>query len=159
MIVEKTKVDVVITMLPFGALLAHFFDCPIIEFSPTGPFFSQLEFVGNILNPSVQPYLFLPAIEPLNFKERIMNHLLYKISCLGVEWFSVIGSQVMSKHYNLEIPNAADVMRERTALLLTCTHPVTHGAWPYTQAVVQVGGIHLKPSKPLPDHLQQFLDN
>ena len=159
MIEEKTKVDVVITMLPFGALLAHFFDCPIIQFSPTGPFFSQLEFVGNILNPSVQPYLFTTFIEPMSFKERLINHLLYKISSLGVEWFSKQGATVMSKHYNMQIPSAADVMREKTALLLTCSHPVTHGAWPYTPAVVEIGGIHLKPTKPLPKDLQMFLDD
>ena len=159
MIEEKPKVDAVITMLPFGALLAHAFDCPIIQFSPTGPFFSQLEFVGNILNPSVQPYLFTTFIEPMTFKERLINHFLYKISCLGVEWFSRVGARIMSEHYGEELPSAADVMRNRTALLLTCSHPVTHGAWPYTQAVVEIGGIHIKPGKALPDYLQEFLDN
>ena len=66
---------------------------------------------------------------------------------------------VLSEHYGEELPNAADVMRDRTALLLTCSHPVTHGAWPYTQAVVEIGGIHIKPGKALPDYLQEFLDN
>ena len=33
-----------------------------LTYSYSGPFFNMLEFVGNVLNPSVQPYLFSPYI-------------------------------------------------------------------------------------------------
>jgi len=167
-ILSRPSVQAVVTMLPFGAPLAHVLDAPIIQFSPTGPFFNMLELVGNELNPSVQPYLFSPFIEPLNFVQRFVNHFLYKISCLGVRWFMGIGTKVLNEHLLAnprlagvvgEVAHVADIMANRTALMLSCSHHVTHGSWQYSPNIIEVGGLHLKEPSPLPDHLQHLLDS
>ena len=43
-------------------------DDPQLTYFHSGPFFNMLEFVGNVLNPSVQPYLFSPYIGKWYFK-------------------------------------------------------------------------------------------
>merc|ERR1711953_532110 len=47
----------------------------------------------------------------------------------------------------------------RVAVMLTSSHPITHGAWPYLPNMIEVGGLHLRPARPLPLNLQTFLDS
>ena len=49
--------------------------------SHPGPFFNMLEFVGNVLNPSVQPYLFSPYIGERKtiYVDILLHHGLYYI--------------------------------------------------------------------------------
>ena len=52
---DKVKVDAVITMMSCGYFMAHHFDCPLIPFSPAGPFSLQLKpGLGNPINPLVK---------------------------------------------------------------------------------------------------------
>ena len=52
---DKVKVDSVITIHGCGIFLAHHFDCPLIPFSPAGPFSVQLKpGLGNPINPLVR---------------------------------------------------------------------------------------------------------
>jgi len=79
-----------------------------------------------------------------------------------------IGTEVVNSHLlskpqlanaiTSAVPHVAEIMEERTALLLTCSHYVTHGAWPYSPNIVEVGGLHLREPSPLPENLQKLLD-
>ena len=54
MLDEKIHVDAVITMSSCGMYLAHHFDCPLIPFSPAGPFSLLIKpGLGNSINPMV----------------------------------------------------------------------------------------------------------
>jgi len=44
-------------------------------------------------------------------------------------------------------------------LVLAASHPVTHGAWQYTQNIIEVGGLQLKDAKPLEGDLKKFMDS
>ena len=57
------------------------------------------------------------------------------------------------------IASPTDILRKRTSLVIACSHFVTHGSWPYTQHVIEVGGLQLKDPKPLPQDLQLFMDS
>ena len=86
-------------------LLLQVFDCPLVTFSPAGPFPQFLYGTGNIINLSVQPLVqgnnksivnefdfdLLSAryIEPMTFTERISNHFF--------SWFSETFSRYIDK--------------------------------------------------------------
>merc|ERR1711962_248139 len=82
------------------------------------------------------------------------------------------GTKALNRHLNTDlqylrdslelhtdVPEVGTIMTNRTALLLTCSHPVTHGSWPYSPNVVEVGGLHLRSSKPLPSDMVSLLDS
>ena len=53
----------------------------------------------------------------------------------------------------------SEIMRDRFSILIGCSHPITHGSWPYLPNIIEVGAMHVKDPKPLPDHLRTFVDS
>merc|ERR1712032_1127922 len=70
--------------------------------------------------------------------------------------------EYLKDEVGLEVsPTIGTVLREHISLVLSCSHPITHGAWQYLPNVVQVGGLQLKDAKPLEGDLkkiQVFID-
>merc|ERR1712215_79502 len=155
---SNTKVDVVITVLHSGAFFAEYFDCPIIQFSPAGPVPFQMVGTGNIMNPSIQPLITSPFIEPLTFYQRLTNHFSLATFDFSMD-YSADGIHEAQKAIDKEIDHPKDILRKRTALVIACSHYVTHGSWPYLPNVIEVGGLHLKDAKTLPEDLKQFMDS
>ena len=56
-------------------------------------------------------------------------------------------------------PTLNQVVSQRTQLVLSNSHSVTHEPQPFLENVVHVGGLHIKPTKPLPKDLKDFLDS
>merc|ERR1711915_59827 len=52
-----------------------------------------------------------------------------------------------------------DVLSKRNALMIACSHYLTHGSWPYLPNIIEVGGLQLKDPSPLPQELQDFMDS
>ena len=63
------------------------------------------------------------------------------------------------KHFGEDVPDFETIMEERSAFALANSHFVTHGSWPYYPNVAEIGGIHCKPGKELPQDLKQFMDS
>jgi len=148
----------VITFMHSGAFFAEYFDCPIIQFSPAGPISFLMPGTGNVMNPSVQPFLTAPHIEPMTFSERIINHVI------KFTWESLLyqmGNSILEVQKTIVetmIEHPMEILRKRTALVISCSHYVTHGSWPYLPNVIEVGGLQLKDPKPLPEDLLSFVD-
>ena len=70
------KFDVLLSMFSDSYYIADHFDCPIIVFCPNGPFPFLIHGSGNVINLSVQPLITGRFIEPMNFAERLGNHIL-----------------------------------------------------------------------------------
>ena len=50
-------------------------------------------------------------------------------------------------------------LKKRSLLVLSNSHVVTHEPQPFLENVIQVGGLHIKATKPLPADLQAFMDS
>ena len=55
--------------------------------------------------------------------------------------------------------NLRNSLKKRSLLVLSNSHVVTHEPQPFLENVVQVGGLHIKATKPLPVDLQVFMDS
>ena len=51
------------------------------------------------------------------------------------------------------------VWKERGQLVLSNSHAIFHDPQPFLENVVHDGGLHIKPTKPLPKDLKRFLDD
>ena len=160
MIEEKEKIDAVVTLSSCGSLLAHFLDAPIIFFSPAGPFSLQLApGLGNPINPVTQPHLVAPFIEPMSFSQRISNVILDGVMYAYTGWVDSLFIESIRNHFGNDIPDFETIIRERSAFAIANSHFVTHGSWPLYKNLVEVGGIHCKPGKELPNDLKEYLDS
>jgi len=155
---SKPQVDVVVTFMHSGAFFAEYFDCPIIQFSPAGPFPSLLHGTGNIINRSVQPQLNLPFIEPMTFLQRLTNHIMISF----MDWILLkVANDIheVQKTIVEDIATPIEIAKRRQVMCIASSHYVTHGSWPYLPNVIEVGGLALKDPKPLPRDLETFMDS
>ena len=155
------KVDVVITVLPImGAVMADLFDCPLIHFTPTGNHPFLMEGTGIDVNWSVQPLSTDLNIEPLTFFERLENHVMRNIEKLFIlPWFVNTIHYYQQKRLGQNTRNPYDMIRDRLSVILSSSHPVTHGTWPSLPNYIELGGLHLRDPKLLPKDLKTFLDS
>ena len=52
-----------------------------------------------------------------------------------------------------------EVIRDRFSVMLSASHPVTHGSRPYPPNVIEVGSLHVREPRPLPKDLKTFMDS
>ena len=148
---RKPKVDAVVTMWSVGALFAEIFDCPIVLFSPNGPFLMGpflTQGTNQLINHNIQPLLFAPFIEPMTLMQRMANHLM------GFAMDHLLGhishqlhlhqAAFLKKELGLVVRSPDLVLPERVSVMLAASHPVTHGAWPYLPNIIEVGRLHLR---------------
>lgn len=68
-------------------------------------------------------------------------------------------NEILRKHFGPGIPDLRD-LADNTSLIFVNQHFSFSGVRPLPVNVVEIGGVHIKQSrKPLPDDLQQLLDN
>ena len=135
-------------------ILVHY-QVPIIAISPPGLAPHLVGYLGNPDNPADRPDIFLPMIEPLNFRERLVSTLVYGLLDPQINYFYLM----MMERIMLDVKVWGQIIRERLDLLLLASHHVTHSASVLAPNTIEVGGIHCRAGLPLPPHLQQILDS
>ncbi|KAJ9574466.1 hypothetical protein L9F63_008354 [Diploptera punctata] len=114
------------------------------------------ERMGNPESPSYIPHLFSEYSDKMNFYERMMNSLtvnLYKVMYyFNVE---VPTNKIVRKHFGDDMPDLSEIAKN-TSLVLVNSHFSLNAPRPLVPGVVEVGGIHIIPPKPLPKHIQEY---
>ncbi|XP_046401741.1 UDP-glycosyltransferase UGT5-like [Ischnura elegans] len=152
--------DVLLTSALFSDCFypfAHVYDVPIILFSPNGPLPNTDRIVGNLALPSFVPSLFLPFSDRMNFVERVVNF----VSVLFYEYFFTYdldpSFEEISRRFFGDHPPLFE-LRRRISLVLVNSHFAYGYPRTLTPNVVEVGGLHINPPKPLPKNLQMYMD-
>ena len=139
-------------------ILQHF-QAPIIAVSPSGHYSRWTKFLGNPDNPSHMPGTFLPMLEPLSLKERLISSFIHFLLDYNLHiWFWEEWTR-LGEYADIQYSKWAELMRTRVDLLLQATHHVTHGPSVLAPNTVEIGGIHCREGRPLPPHLQTILDS
>ena len=159
---SERKVDLIVSGMSIGAFLADHFDCPIALFSPMGLSSFNMVGTGIDINLSIQPPITGPPnmIEPMTFLERVKNHIKFRVEVFFVEWFlSLVVDYQREEWGSVMIRDPISIMRDRFSVIVSTSHPITHGPWPYPPNVIECGGLHLKDPQPLPTDLMNFMDS
>ena len=141
-----------------GSVLSHLFNSSLIIFNVAGPFSTSMLGLGNSVNPFTQPNLIAPYIEPMTFTERLVNVVMEYIVTKFMSWTDLLGLDVIRKELGEEIPEFSSIVEDRATFSFANSHFVTHGSWPYYKNFIELGGIHCKPGKILPDDLKEYMD-
>merc|ERR1719153_221947 len=165
MVVEKLKrmnitPDAITTTIQFhwasALVFEEFNPVPLIGLSPPGNSMHASKYLGNIENPSYMPELQMPFVEPLTFAQRLgntINYALQDYDCLGRFWWPIF--------FNIDGVLDLDLLFKQIKsmdILLTCSHYVTQSAQVTPPNIIEIGGVHCVPGKPLPQNLQQILE-
>ncbi|KAH8290217.1 hypothetical protein KR054_001100, partial [Drosophila jambulina] len=145
-----------------GALiLGHLYQIPMITVSTFGyaNYLSQL--VGVVSPWSYVPHAYATYTDRMSLWERIGNVAICAAEDL-VREFSYYPKQdaVLRKHFSNKldrVPTIKELERNISAILLNSYMPL-FSPRPTSYNMIQVGGLHIQPTKALPEDLKQFLD-
>lgn len=114
--------------------------------------------LGNPDNPSYIPNLFTPFAGQMNLFERTVNAVTTVLYKAMYRFLSNSPSQkLVCQYFGQDTPDLAELARN-TSLLLVNSHFSLNSPRPLVPGVVEIGGMHIPRPKPLPQHLQDYLD-
>ncbi|CAL8107627.1 unnamed protein product [Orchesella dallaii] len=117
----------------------------------------QVEKFGLYLPPSFVPCSFAAFSDRMNFKERVLNFIAEYFMLINtkVRWVPYL-SKMYQDHLGSDVPDVDEIDKNVTLLLMNSHFSLTYPR-PLMPDVVEVGGLHTRPSKPLPNDLENFL--
>ena len=140
------------------ALFAEIFDCPVITFMPNGPMAAIMGGTTNLINHSIQPTLLAPHIEPMTFVERLKNHAISSFFDIYMRWWTHLQFEYQQEFFReelgLEVKEPTAIMRSRSSILISASHPITHGKTQSFKLIFQVLFLFLGAWQYLPNIIQ-----
>ncbi|XP_012258117.3 uncharacterized protein LOC105687230 [Athalia rosae] len=152
-------------------VFAHKFKCPVILIHTFGTNDEKINvfFQTNLTDTKEFDrcitffHLLLSLGDKMTLSERIQNSLQEMLSVVTRELYYMPRQQALAVKYlgdsGVEIPDLQEIAARQTRFILINNHPVFYTPRPYMENMKNVGGLHLKPAKPLPLDLQQYLDS
>ncbi|XP_054277791.1 UDP-glucosyltransferase 2-like isoform X2 [Macrosteles quadrilineatus] len=115
--------------------------------------------VGLPDNPSYIPNYFVDYPAEMNFWQRLYNSITLMWSKTVYHFYSDIPShRLAEKVFNCSLPPMDEINRQ-TALILLNSHYTLAQSRPFPPNVVEVGGIHVREPKALPEDIRRILDD
>ncbi|KAL9924641.1 UDP-glycosyltransferase family 301 member D1 isoform 2-T2 [Glossina fuscipes fuscipes] len=144
-------------------MFAHKFQCPIVTIGTMGYADNMDHNMGLITPWSIIPHLVLPHTDRMTFSQRAYNTYLSLYDSLMRKWVYIPRMQAMAeKHFGPFIegplPSVKDLERN-ISLMLINSHRSVDLPRPSMPGLIDVGGAHIMPARPLPTKLQNFLDD
>ncbi|CAD7078257.1 unnamed protein product [Hermetia illucens] len=130
--------------------VAAHFKCPIVMSFMQRPMRLVNTIVGNPLEVTYVPEVFVGNVQPLGFFDRVKNFLM--VLAMDISFLPYVDYK--TEHlYNYNFPSEKyptySEMLKNISLVLTCSHLSEGVIRPNVPAIVEVGGIQVK-SKPDP---------
>jgi len=137
--------------------LIHRLKAPLVLFFPTTAPTFLLSKLGGDHPPSVTPNLFLGYSDEMTFPQRFFN---FGASAFmeGVLrfYYEPAMTAIYREKLGHDIPNVREILGN-TSLALSNGHFSLSKPKPYLPDIIDVGGIHSKPAKPLPKDLEDYV--
>ena len=154
-----SKVDALVTVFPQTATtLAELLDCPIVVFSPSSAPHHVAAGLGGETHLGLQPLPSSSLLEPMSLRHRLQNIVLYYTSVAMMDWLGERIFHQQTKLVDRELPTQQETLRSRSSIILASSNPITHGAWPRPPSTIEIGGLALRPPRPLEGELKTFMD-
>jgi len=155
------KFDLVITEAWFfqEALLgfAHHYGCPSMAVNPFGYTHHLNYYTGGSANFAYVPNIFADAVMPDTFWERTKTTLVTTIWML---YYHFVYYPKVEAQLHKAFPNAPPLRElvNNMTLTLINNNNALMTAVPLAPSVIEVGGLHIKPGKPLPADLKSWIE-
>ncbi|KAK7865224.1 hypothetical protein R5R35_003935 [Gryllus longicercus] len=159
---SKEKFDLVLLEGFVGDCLigfAHRFNAPLVQMSAFHGAVWMGDWVGNPSPPAYVPDPFLDFSDRMTFKQRLVNTALVLLERAGRAWYYLprMDAAMREGFGDPDMPHIADLERNTSVMMVNSHFSVAYPR-PAVPAYVQVGGLHIKKPKPLPQELRAWLD-
>ena len=132
--------------------LVYKLKAPLIYLNAVAPMPWLLEAIGSPLALGHFPNPLLGFNDRMNFWQRAHNNFysLFGLYFRNWVWMPTVDGLAAQMLTNISLPSVRTIEQESLCLLITNTHPSINYQLPMTWNVIEVGGLHCAPSKPLP---------
>jgi len=159
-IIKDGSFDMVVVSQFFGIPvfpLAWHFNATLTTISPSSLLYGAYA-LGDSDHLEYVPNIFMELEKPMTLSQRVFN--VFNIKILDYFFFQRPKPEIQSIVEKL-IPGCPpiDVIENDVSLCLTNSHPIFHYPRTMTPEMIEIGGIHCKPAKPLPPALDKFVGN
>ncbi|XP_053674279.1 UDP-glycosyltransferase UGT5-like [Anopheles nili] len=142
-------------------MLAHKYKVPIVSIGTFG-FAQYMGPMMGLMNAwSHVPHEFLPYTDHMTLPQRAYNSLVSTYELLLRSWYYLPQQEAMvAKYFSFlpgPLPSLSELEKQVSVILLNSYPPLTTTR-AKVPGLVQVGGLHIKPPKPLPQDLKTFID-
>lgn len=128
--------------------LVERFKAPFVAWTTSPVFVWSADRMAASSHPAYIPVLMTPYGTHMDFMERMYNTLLRSVAFYKFHKdSSIVSQEIASKPFKISSPLKDLVLK--TSFLFVNTHYTVWGSRPLPPNVVEVGGLHVKPSKPL----------
>lgn len=114
--------------------------------------------VGLLDTPSHIPSEFVGFSEKMNFYERSFNWATTRIIKILSKLMVLSDNELIRKKFGDNIPSVSEIAKN-TSLILVNQHYSFSLPKQLPPSVIEIGGVHIKDEKPLPQDLKEFLDS
>ena len=140
--------------------LVEILDAPFIYMNGIAPTPWLLEAVGSPLALDHFPNPGFSFADEMNLWERTFNTISSLVGLYFRHWFvTPVVDRVAFDFLGGNNLTVAEIERRYLSLLITNTHFSINYQLPTSPAVIQTGGLHCVPPKPLPEELESFVDS
>eukprot|EP00102_Acyrthosiphon_pisum_P026549 XP_016663759.1 PREDICTED: UDP-glucuronosyltransferase 2B2-like [Acyrthosiphon pisum] len=115
--------------------------------------FAERSIFGDIPNPAIISHLYADHAIPMTFVQRFLNTALLGYSMILFGYDKWVRQYTANRPYDLETSTV------RPSLTFVNSHFISEASRPFPQNFIQVGGIHLKPPKSIPNDILEFIEN
>lgn len=129
---------------------------PYITVTTLGVDFVQSATLGNVLNPAYASNFILHFPHPLSFMHRCLNLLMHiATACYWKRWSVTDIHREISAQFP-GFPSMLEIERNQSLTLMN-SHFSLDTPLPLLPGQVEIGGMHCRPGKPLPQELESWI--
>lgn len=149
---RRTKFDAIIVNSAANEMAFPFLidvTAPFVTLAPAGTEPLQLSYLGNVVSPAALPSVVVPYHDTLTLWERLVNTLVTVV--LRYSFRRTVGRPLAASLRETfpDLPDPFDLYPKQSLALLN-RHHLLDGAVPLLPNQVEVGCMHCRPARPLP---------
>lgn len=159
------KYDLLITSASLGQYsvlaAAHKFNISTVQIIPCGDVMWTLKDIGAFENPSYMVNYMSPFSDQMTFQERVQNTYHWVVNKFTYMDILETHQAIVDEHLRYpgwENRETIGQIASRTALYLVNSHLSAGYQFPKPSNIKEIGGVNVLPNKPLPERINQFLD-
>ncbi|XP_046605329.1 UDP-glucosyltransferase 2-like isoform X2 [Neodiprion virginianus] len=163
--VRHTKIDVIVQDLTYGQCFYGMWEIvqgnpAIVGFTPFGAPNWVKDVVGGNNWPAIRTFPYFGKTQPFSIWERTMNFFYYEIDDLLRHFYYMPRQQELAEKFiGRKMTRSVSEIEKNVSIMLTNSYAVLDPAAFSPPNVIEVGGLHIKDSKPLPQDIRKFLDD
>ncbi|XP_046734171.1 UDP-glucosyltransferase 2-like [Diprion similis] len=163
--VKHTRIDVIVQDLTYGQCFYGLWEVAqgnpvVVGFTPFGSPNWVNKVVGGNNWPAIRTHPYFGKTQPFSIWEKTLNLFYYEVDELLRHFYYMPRQQELADEFiGKKMSRSVSEIEKNVSIMLTNSYAALDPAAFSPPNVIEVGGLHIKDSKPLPQDILKFLDD